>query len=629
MDLLRSFFDGSYMPHGHCYLWRPEILWTHVISDIVIAMSYFSIPIMLFLIVRQRKDWQFNKLFILFSLFIFMCGITHILSIATIWHGIYGIHGTAKAITAIVSLATAIALLILMPKILRIPSVAEIEDANRKLLKEKFEKSKLESERESERLFRLSLDATPVGIITLNTRGEIKMANDAFCSLLNFSRAEVTERPLRQFMEDEQVINGVLERLRSATQAMEFCETLAETHLLDKQNARLIPVELRFQGGDYQNQTILIVTIIDLTYRKKAEAAKNYLSAIVESCNDAIIGKDLSGYITHWNRAAEDLYGYSEQEMLGQSILSVVPQSLHQEVYKILDDLNQGKTINNFETIRQRKDGSQVNVSLTISPVRNTHNKVIGASIIARNISERIRAAQEIKLKNQALESSNKELENFAFIASHDLKEPLRKIMSFGKLIRDNVSAELDQKNVEYFGYMLNATERMQSLLDSLLAYSRVTSKGKPFTQVDLNPLLKEVVADLELLIKESNASITMAALPTIQGDHDQLYQLFQNLIGNSLKYKKDDTAPIIDIQCQQESHAILITITDNGIGFEQQYGDQIFEMFKRLHGKHEYQGTGVGLAICRKICERHGGEIWAESELDRGTSVFIRLPNE
>ena len=237
--------------------------------------------------------------------------------------------------------------------------------------------------------------------------------------------------------------------------------------------------------------------------------------------------------------------------------------------------------------------------------------------------------AFELDRANKKLTQSNAELEKFAYIASHDLQEPLRKIQAFGDRLHKRVSVIDDEKAIDYIARMQNSSTRMRSLIDDLLKFSRVGSDEYILKNTDLNKVLKNVIGDLQVSINETSAQIHMDQLPTIAGESNKLYQLFLNLLTNGLKFTKDDQAPIINITCQQIVKDKIkywkIEVQDNGIGFEQEYAEKIFEVFQRLHGRSQYQGTGIGLAICKKIVEMHNGIIYVESELDNG-ACFILL---
>ena len=238
---------------------------------------------------------------------------------------------------------------------------------------------------------------------------------------------------------------------------------------------------------------------------------------------------------------------------------------------------------------------------------------------------------KELTLYSEELSRSNRELEDFAFVASHDLQEPLRKIRAFGDRIQTNYAQSLDEKGADYINRMKNAAERMSNLINDLLEFSRISTRGKPFKNVPLQPLIENTIGDIEISIEESGATITLDKLPEINADESQMHHLFLNLISNAIKFRKNDVKPIIEIQyCQQEIAQEpwhIITVKDNGIGFEQEFSDKIFVPFQRLHARTEYKGTGIGLAICRRIIERHGGKISATSVLGEGTSFKIEIP--
>jgi len=245
---------------------------------------------------------------------------------------------------------------------------------------------------------------------------------------------------------------------------------------------------------------------------------------------------------------------------------------------------------------------------------------------------------KELTLYSEELSRSNRELEDFAFVASHDLQEPLRKIRAFGDRLMTSHASSIDEKGQDYLQRMYNAAERMSNLISDLLEYSRINSRGKEFSKVSLEQVIKDVIGDLEIAIEESSAIINTSKLPEINGDVSQLNQLFLNLLSNAIKFRKNDIPPVIDISYRENSifDEVLktenlwyeIIIKDNGIGFSQEFEDKIFIPFQRLHARNQYKGTGIGLAVCRRIVERHGGIISVKSEVDSGTEFSINIPN-
>ncbi len=248
--------------------------------------------------------------------------------------------------------------------------------------------------------------------------------------------------------------------------------------------------------------------------------------------------------------------------------------------------------------------------------------------VLAEKVAMR---TKELTLYSDELSRSNRELEDFAFVASHDLQEPLRKIRAFGDRLKTNYAQLLDITGADYINRMGNAAERMSNLINDLLEFSRISTRGKPFTDVPLQAVVEGIVDDLEVSIEESGAKIMLESLPVINADPSQMHHLFINLISNAIKFRKPDIKPIVEIQYFQENISMepqhIITIRDNGIGFEQEFEDKIFIPFQRLHARTDYTGTGIGLAICRRIVERHGGNISATSELGIGTLFRIEIP--
>jgi light-regulated signal transduction histidine kinase (bacteriophytochrome) len=261
----------------------------------------------------------------------------------------------------------------------------------------------------------------------------------------------------------------------------------------------------------------------------------------------------------------------------------------------------------------------------------------VGAWFLAR--AGVIRQQSDLALKNYAirLEQSNRELEDFAYVASHDLQEPLRKVQAFGDRLKEKYGDALDERGRDYIVVMQNAALRMQTLINGLLTYSRVTTQAQPFEPVNLNQVAQEVVSDLETRIEQVGGKVEIKDLPTVEADPLQMRQLLQNLIGNGLKFHRDDAPPLIKVwakpvQSDGNGHIssvemYQVMIEDNGIGFEEQYRERVFQVFQRLHGRDEYEGTGIGLATCRKIVERHGGVITANSTPGQGSTFIFTVP--
>jgi PAS domain S-box-containing protein len=364
--------------------------------------------------------------------------------------------------------------------------------------------------------------------------------------------------------------------------------------------------------------------LVDITSRKlaqrEAEQSALLLSAIVDSSDDAIISKNLNGTITSWNKSAERLFGYTAEEIVGRPVTVLIPLDRQDEEPQIIARLKAGERVDHFETLRRRKDGTLLDISLTISPVKDASGRIIGASKIARDITERKRAEAEILRANQ-------DLQQFAFSASHDLQEPLRSVKIYSELLARRYTDKLDGQALEFLGFLRSGATRMELLLSDLLAYTQVSRLEKSPEFVDANVSLAVVLENLAGSISASGARITSDSLPTVPMHGAHLQQVFQNLIGNAIKYRSRERTPEIHVAAERQGEGWTFTVTDNGIGIAPEYKETVFGLFKRLHSSEEYSGTGIGLAICQRIVDQYNGRIWVESELGRGSAFRFTIP--
>ena len=279
-----------------------------------------------------------------------------------------------------------------------------------------------------------------------------------------------------------------------------------------------------------------------------------------------------------------------------------------------------------FEKRYVRADGRVVWCEIAIALVRGADGAPQYEIAVFDDVTERKEAEAELREAHEELKRSNAELEQFAYVASHDLQEPLRMVSSYTQLLLRRYGERLDGDAREFTTYIVDGATRMKQLIEDLLAYSRIGTKGKEFKPVPLEAALRRAIVNLRAAIEESGAAVTYDALPVVQADDVQLAQLFQNLIGNALKFRSA-SVPRIHVSCVQKQTEYEIVVADNGIGIEPQYFERIFMVFQRLHNKAEYPGTGIGLAICKKVVERHGGRIWVESKPGEGSAFHFTLP--
>lgn len=373
---------------------------------------------------------------------------------------------------------------------------------------------------------------------------------------------------------------------------------------------------------------VLAAAVAVRTEEKKLRNSESIARLLVENRKDyAIFMLDTHGLVVTWNKSAERLFGHKAEDIIGQSFacLYEVEDQHHEVPKKHLEQAQLHKQIE-YEGWRLKKNGHGFWATVTMSALYNDQHELIGFAKLVRNSTRQKESDEKLKMLVSSLERSNKELERFAYIASHDLQEPLRMVASFTQLLSKKYKEKLDKEAQEYIDFAVDGAVRMQQLITDLLTYSRVTTKGKTFAPTDCNAILSEVLQNLGVAIQEAKAEITYDKLPVILADSTQILQIFQNLISNAIKFHSN-TPPKIHISAENHDHYWLFLVKDNGIGIEPEYHDQIFAIFKRLHGRQKYSGTGVGLAICKKIVERHGGKIYVESEAGNGAKFCFTIP--
>jgi len=365
------------------------------------------------------------------------------------------------------------------------------------------------------------------------------------------------------------------------------------------------------------------------------ESEGRYRTLFESSADGILVTNAETKSFSYCNSAISKLLGYSEEELTKMSVPDIVPKDkLEHVMAEFMAQIRQEKTLT-LDIPCLKKDGTIVYADI------HSCDMLIGGKRynagIFRDVTERKRAGEEregllrgIKKINRKLEESNKELQDFAYIASHDLREPLRKISSFGSLIQDSLKGKLDEDQQENLEFMINGAQRMQDMIDDLLTYSRLTTSAKPPQRVDLNEVIEDLKKlELATLLDETQGTIHVPEpLLPVQADPFQMHQLFQNLLGNGLKFHKEGIPPEITIRARQvENNMIRIEVEDNGIGIAEEYHEQVFVMFKRLHSREQYEGTGIGLAVCKKIVERHRGNIGVKSTPGEGSTFWFSLP--
>ncbi|MEG4806435.1 PAS domain S-box protein [Microcoleus sp. F8-D3] len=922
--LNKLLFTGNYIPHGHCYLWQRELVAIHIVSDSIIALAYYSIPLSLIYIIIQGKELPFRNIFWLFAAFIISCGTTHIMEIWTLWHPVYWVSGILKIITAAISAYTAFSLIFLVPQALTLVTPTQLGMLARILQKEIIERRKTEAR------YQTLTEASPVGIFYADALGDCLYVNERWCQISGiacdkalgkgwleaihpedrqrvfaqwysaaqeklpfkceyrfqginnpkiswvFGQAvgiigengevksyvgtitDITER--KQVEEENRLLHATLEhrvaeriaqieishhslpeeiayRQRIAITLLELTQlqnvilnsahytiistepdgtikifnraaqqllgyspeevvgkvTLAIIHdpvevgkraeiLSQELGVKIEPgIEVFFalprRGIADENEWTYIrkdgsrfpvqlsVTVLfdtegnitgflaigqDISDRKQAEKELRDLTAAMQNAMEGISRLDLEGRYVNVNRAYAQRCGYEPEEMLGlQWQLTVHPGdiemmlSAYQEMvisgkvevetrgvrkngsffykqvtmvkacdeqgifnghhcfmkditerklteralqesefkyrqivelaeegiwvidsnslttyvnhamarmlgyselemfgrplFDFMDEPEKQQAIALVERRKQgigeqhefkfkTKDGKDIWTDMSTSPVMDAQGNLLSCCALVYNITDRKQAEQQMLQLTEDLKRSNKELEQFAYVASHDLQEPLRAVTSYTQLLAQRYQGNLDDRADKYINYIVDGATRMQQLINDLLAYSRLGTRGHEFEEADCNAAVEKSLCNLQIAIAERKAAITWDAMPTVMADEFQLVQLFQNLIANSIKFCRQDIPLIHIAACRQESEW-LFSVRDNGIGIDPQYADRIFIIFARLHSRRQYSGTGIGLAMCKRIVERHGGRIWVESQEGKGATFYFTIP--
>lgn len=488
-----------------------------------------------------------------------------------------------------------------------------------------------------------AMELVPAALVMTDESGRIVLVNREAETLFSYARDELIGKGVEllipsRFAREHPALR---ERYSASPQARRMGEG-RDLHAKKKDGSEF-PVEIGLNPIAIGDSRFVMSAVVDITDRKRSEAR---FRATVESAPLAMIMSDRNGTVVLANAEASALFGYGPGELLGRSIEILVPARFrakhpsHRAGYMIEPQARRMGAGRDLTAVR--KDGSEFPVEIGLNPivtdegtyvlsaiVDNTARKALESKLreLNEDLESRVRQrTAELAAVNQALEQSNMELRRFAYIASHDLRAPLRSISGFTQLLEAEHQGKLGEQSDDWIRRIVESAKRMHTLIEDLLEYSRLESRPRPFATVPMSEALGDALAVLEPSIRESNATITHDELPVVTGDRSQLVQLLQNLLENGMKYRRNDP-PAIHVGCTQTPHSWHFSVADNGIGIEPKHHERIFEIFRRLHTDREYSGNGIGLAICRRVVHSHGGRIWIESEPGNGSTFHFTLP--
>src|SRR6185369_2703585 len=489
------------------------------------------------------------------------------------------------------------------------------------------------SERRDEdlRRFRAAMDISGDAVLLID-RNSMRYVdvNKTFCEMVGYKREELLGMtPMELFSADR----ATLERDYDALIAGDYGSASVVEGSYRRKDGSVVPIEARRRALETEAGWIIVSTATDITQRKRAEDAlreseeRFRRSFELAGSGVALIGLDRR--FLRVNRRLCEILGYTETELLGRT----GRQISHPDDLDVINEMRPRLHAGELEAIRVekrylRKDGTPIWVALTMTVERTPAGAAQYEIAIYDDIDSRKQAEAALKTAHDELTRSNAELEQFAYVASHDLQEPLRMVASYTQLLGKRYADKLEGDAKEFMAFIVDGAGRMKQLIEDLLAYSRVGTRGKDFKPVKLDAVVERAKVNLRGALEDSGGTFTHDPLPEVMGDESQLVQLVQNLAGNALKFR-GEAKPAVHVSFTDKENEYAIVVADNGIGIDPQYFERIFMVFQRLHDKGQYPGTGIGLAICKKVVDRHGGHLWVESAPGKGSCFKFSLPKK
>jgi PAS domain S-box-containing protein len=479
---------------------------------------------------------------------------------------------------------------------------------------------------ESEERFRVLVEGVQdYAIFTLDPSGKVISWNAGAERITGYKADEIIGQNVSRFYLQKDIDQGKPEEELQIAAASGRSET--EHWRVRKDGSRFL-ANIVITAARNSSGTLLGFSEVSRDISERTETEAKY-RGLLEAAPDAMVVVNQDGEIILLNAQAEKQFGYRRDELVGQKVKSIIPEGFAERLLsdglRSVDDALAQQIGTGIELTGRRKDGSGFPIEIMLSPLESAEGILVTAAI--RDITERKRSEEHLVKAVDELKRSNDELQQFAYVASHDLQEPLRMVASYTQLLAQRYKGRLDSDADEFIAFAVDGSNRMQGLIKDLLAYSRAGANGKALREIPSENALKEALTNLRATIEESGAVVTHDSLPAIITDDTQLAQVFQNLIGNAIKYRSAQVPHVHVSATKTDGNEWIFSVRDNGLGIDPQYFERIFILFQRLHGREEFKGTGIGLAICKKTLERLGGRIWVESQPEKGSTFCFALP--
>lgn len=642
MEGLTFCSEINFMPHGHCYFWQPEILWPHVLGDVLTAIAYYLIPFYLVYVIRKRKEEIPGLIFYAFALFILVCGTAHVFAAISVWHPMYRTEAVIKVLMAIVSLGTVFLVLKSHQNLLAFPTPFQLAKTNQLLEEEIRQRHKVEEQfRQSEHLLNLAMENAPIGMASVGLDGHWLKVNKALYTMLGYTEKEL-------LLSDFQSITHPKDLNKDLTLVEKVLSGEIEKYEMEK---RYLHKQGHYVWGllsfsllkDKEGKSVHFISqIVNISDRKQAEfKLKQSEELFRKSVNYAPVGHSLLDKKFNWvsvNNALCRIFGYTETEFLQKKIESLIlPEDKGIGEAEMFQLMKREIPYAHIEKRHFHKNGSIIWIALNATIIWDNEEFLYlliqwdDITLVKDKEAEIIKFNEQlesrVKERTYELQEANKELENFTYVLTHDLRQPLSNMANLSGIVKKEYQEVIDEDGQ----YMLNLIEtnanRVDHLIIDMMEYTKSSKSDFKKGQVDLTALFKEEFEIAKGAYQDKLISFTIAPLPMVLGDKNALRQVCQNLLSNALKYSSKKTKIIIQIGGKVDNEDVSISVKDNGVGFDETKSHKIFEVFQRLHKSKDFEGTGIGMPITAKIIEKHGGKISAKSKINEGAIFYFTLP--